>query len=145
VSEPRTPISTAEALAALAAMDPDRPAVTHGDRTVIRSELEARTNQLARAYIELGVTPDSSVTIGLPNGIEFVEATIAVWKARATPQPVSARLPTIERGAIIELADPSLVVESTRSGHMAGRRSQRDSNPVRRSRMPLFNRSSSRP
>jgi bile acid-coenzyme A ligase len=103
-------VSIAEALAALAVADPDRPAVTCGERTVTRAELEARTNRLARAYLELGVVPDSFVTIGLPNGIEFIEATIAVWKAGATPQPVSDRLPTAERRAIIDLADPSLVV-----------------------------------
>lgn len=103
-------MSIAEALAALVAEDPDRPAVICGQRGVTRGELEARTNRLARAYLDLGVTPDSFVTIGLPNGIEFIEATIAVWKAGATPQPVSDRLPTTERRAIIDLADPSLVV-----------------------------------
>ncbi|CAN5569036.1 AMP-binding protein [soil metagenome] len=103
-------LSIGEGLAALAAADPDRPAVIFGDRMITRAQLEARTNRLAREYIALGVTPDSLVTIGLPNGIEFVEATIATWKAGATPQPVSDRLPTRERTTIIELADPSLVV-----------------------------------
>jgi bile acid-coenzyme A ligase len=110
MSESEEAVSIAEALAALAAEDPHRPAVTCGERTVTRAELEARTNRLARAYLDLGVGPDSFVTIGLPNGIEFIEATIAVWKAGATPQPVSDRLPTAERRAIIDLADPSLVV-----------------------------------
>jgi bile acid-coenzyme A ligase len=102
--------SLGEAFAQLAAADPDRPAVTHEGRTLSRDEMERRTNRLARAYQALGVTPDSFVTIGLPNGIEFIEATIAAWKAGATPQPISARLPAREREAIIELADPSLVV-----------------------------------
>jgi bile acid-coenzyme A ligase len=104
------PRSLGEELAGLAVADPDRPAVTFGDVTLSRAELEARTNRLARAYQALGVTPDSFVTIGLPNGIEFVEATIATWKVGATPQPISHRLPPVERQAIIELADPSLLV-----------------------------------
>ena len=104
------PTSLGEELAALAAADPTRPAVTFGDITLTRAELEVRTNRLARAYEALGVTPDSFVTIGLPNGIEFVEATIATWKVGATPQPISDRLPRAELEAIIELADPSLVV-----------------------------------
>ena len=87
------PASLGEELAGLAVADPDRPAVTFGDVTLSRAELEARTNRLARAYQALGVTPDSFVTIGLPNGIEFVEATIATWKVGATPQPISHRLP----------------------------------------------------
>ncbi len=105
-----TELSIGEGLAALAAADPDRPAIIFGDRVVTRAELESRTNRLARAYEALGATRDSLVTIGLPNGIEFVEATIATWKAGATPQPVSDRLPRREREAIIELADPSLVI-----------------------------------
>jgi acyl-CoA synthetase (AMP-forming)/AMP-acid ligase II len=55
----------------LAQADPDRAAVTCEGVTVSRGELEARTNRLARAYRELGVVPDSFVTIGLPNGIAF--------------------------------------------------------------------------
>ena len=80
-------------LAEQAAADPDRPALTDATRTVTRAELDARTNRLARAYAELGVVQDSFVTIGLPNGIEWFEAAIAVWKLGATPAPVSAKLP----------------------------------------------------
>ena len=105
---PGTPLGVA--LRALADADPDRPALTHDARTVTRRELERRTNRLARAYAALGVRPDSFVTIGLPNGIEFFEAVIAAWKVGATPQPVSDKLPRAEREAIIALADPCLVV-----------------------------------
>ena len=94
----------------LAQADPDRPAITCADDTISRGELEARTNRLARAYGTLGVTRDSFITIGLPNGIGFFEATIAAWKLGATPQPISSRLPAAERRAIIDLANPSLVV-----------------------------------
>jgi bile acid-coenzyme A ligase len=100
----------AEHFAALAAADPDAPAITCAGSSVTRRQLEQRTNRLARAYQQLGVTPESFVTIGLPNTIEFLEAAIAAWKCGATPQPVSYRLPARERRAIIELAEPSLVV-----------------------------------
>ncbi len=56
------------------------------------------------------MVPDSFVTIGLPNGIEMIEAAVATWKAGATPQPISHQMPAVERQAIIELADPSLLV-----------------------------------
>ncbi|HZJ25916.1 MAG TPA: AMP-binding protein [Acidimicrobiia bacterium] len=97
-------------LAAAAEADPERPVITCAGRTVTRRELDVRTNRLARAYEQLGVTPDSFVTIGLPNGIEWFESAIATWKLGATPQPVSGRLPRAELDAITELADPSLVV-----------------------------------
>ncbi len=85
---------------------PRFPALTCGDVTISRAELEARTNRLARAYRALGVKPDSLVTIGLPNGIGFFEAAIAAWKLGATPQPISSRLPAAERRAIVDLAEP---------------------------------------
>lgn len=101
-------IGTAIRLAAEA--DPDRPALTHEDRTLTRRELDLRTSRLARAYESLGVKQDSLVTIALPNGIEFFESAMACWKLGATPQPVSAKLPAAELEAIIELADPPVVV-----------------------------------
>jgi bile acid-coenzyme A ligase len=94
----------------LAERAPDRAAITHEGRTVTRGELERRTNRLARAYAALGVGQDHFVTIGLPNGIEFLEAVVATWKLGATPQPINARLPRLEREAIIALANPALVV-----------------------------------
>jgi bile acid-coenzyme A ligase len=94
----------------LAQAAPTRPAVTCDEVTISRAELETRTNRLARVYRALGVTADSLVTIGLPNGIGFFEATIAAWKLGATPQPISSRLPAAERRAIVDLADPALVV-----------------------------------
>src|SRR5262249_33249156 len=94
----------------LAHAHPARPAITCEGETVSRAELEARTNRLARAYRQLGVTPDSFVTIGLANSIAFYGATVAAWKLGATPQPISSRLPPAERRAIIDLANPSLIV-----------------------------------
>ena len=53
---------------------------------------------------------DDFVTVVLQNGIEFFEAAFAVWKLGATPQPVSAKIPKAELEAILDLANPSLVV-----------------------------------
>lgn len=103
-------MSMARAIGWLADQAPDRPAITHEDRTISRRELDLASNRLARAYAELGVGQDDLVTIALPNGIEHYLAAIACWKLGATPQPVSARLPFVEREAIVELARPKLVV-----------------------------------
>lgn len=104
------PISLSRILAHWADVDPDAPAVTHEGRTLTFAELEASSNRLARAYEALGVKENDFVTIALPNGIEFFEATFATWKLGATPQPVSAKLPAFERDQIVELGQPSLVV-----------------------------------
>lgn len=104
------PVSFGDAVAALAAAEPDRPMITCGDRMVTRREFHERTNRLARAYAELGVGLGSYVTIALPNSIEFMESAFAAWKLGATPQPVSSRLPGRELAAILDLVKPSLVV-----------------------------------
>jgi bile acid-coenzyme A ligase len=106
VSEP----SFAARLGHWATQRPDHPAVTFGDRTVTHAELHRWSNRLARHLADLGVGTGDFVTIAEPNSIEFLAATIACWKLGATPQPVSSRLPDRELEAIIELADPAVVV-----------------------------------
>jgi bile acid-coenzyme A ligase len=89
---------------------PDRIAVIHENERITRVELERRSNRLARAYAELGVGPGALVTLALPNGIELLVATLAVWKLGGCPQPISARLPEKERRVIVYLAKPALIV-----------------------------------
>lgn len=106
----------------LAEQDPDKPIITYEGRTVSRLEFSRSTNRLARAYEKLGVGQDDFVTIVLPNGIDFFETAFAIWKLGATPQPVSYRIPKAELCAIIELANPSLIV-GIPDGMVEGRQS----------------------
>ncbi len=103
-------MSHGRAMTWLADQAPDRVAVVHGTEQATRAALERRSNRLARAYAERGVGRGALVTIALPNGIEFLAATLAVWKLGGSPQPVSARLPEAERRAIVTLAKPALIV-----------------------------------
>lgn len=97
-------------LARWAVEEPDAPLVTYNDRHWTVAEFNRWTNRLARIYVDLGVKRNDMVTIALPNGAEFLAATFAIWKAGGIPQPVSARLPKLERDAIINLAQSTLVV-----------------------------------
>jgi bile acid-coenzyme A ligase len=90
--------------------DPEAVALVHGEAGATRGELERRSNRRARAYASLGVGEGDRVTLALPNGIEFFEACLATWKLGATPNPISSRLPELERRALVELAEPALVV-----------------------------------
>ena len=105
-----TPVSFAQRIVDLAAADPDRIAITCGTDRVTRSELNARSNRLARDLLAAGVGIGSMVTIALPNSIDWFVAFIACWKIGATPQPVSSRLPGRELEQIVELADPPVVI-----------------------------------
>jgi bile acid-coenzyme A ligase len=90
--------------------DPDRPALTSGEVTLTRAEFVDRVARLAALFEGLGVRQGSMVTICLPNSIGLVESMFAAWALGAVPQPISDRLPPLERSAIVDLANPSLVV-----------------------------------
>ncbi len=103
-------VSYPRALAIHAARDPERVAVVHEGCALSRADLERRSNRLARACAARGVGEGDRVTIALENGIRFLETALAVWKLGAVPNPVSSQLPERERAALVELADPALVV-----------------------------------
>jgi bile acid-coenzyme A ligase len=103
-------ISFSRRLTALAAADPGAPAITCGERSLTRAELESAANRLARDLGAGGVGLGDMVTIALPNSTDWYVAVAACWKVGAIPQPVSARLPERELTAIIELADPAAVI-----------------------------------
>lgn len=103
-------MSIGRAFAHLADEAPDAVAVRCGDEVLTRRELDLRSNRVARAWSDR-VGHDDLVTISLPNGVDFVVACAATWKLGATPQPLSPRIGPGERGAILELARPALVVD----------------------------------
>lgn len=89
---------------------PDRPAIVCEGETATRAQLERAAERRARAWRALGVGVGDSVAIALPNGIAFFECVFAAWKLGAVPIPLSHRLPEAEQRAIVELAEPKLIV-----------------------------------
>jgi len=103
-------ISYGAKLKQLATVIAEMPAVSCQGVTLTYGELHRGTNSLARGLALKGVTRGALVTVALPNGLDFVQACWAIWKLGATPQPISVRLPAPELKAIIELANPALVI-----------------------------------
>lgn len=103
-------MSHGSAMSWLAAQAPQRLAVVCESERASRSQLDRRANRLARAYAARGVGKGDLATLALPNGIEFLAACLALWKLGAVPQPISSRLPTAERRALVALAKPALVI-----------------------------------
>ena len=90
--------------------------------TLTRAEFLERVERLAGLFAARGVTEGSTVTICLPNSTGLVESLFAAWALGAVPQPISHRLPPLERAAIVDLANPTLVVgvpESEAAGRPA--------------------------
>jgi bile acid-coenzyme A ligase len=90
--------------------NPDLPAVTLNGVTTSYAELEARSNRKARQLAALGVGEGDIVTIAVPKGLEYYETVFAIWKLGATPNNVSPNLPAHELKAIVDLANPRLVI-----------------------------------
>jgi bile acid-coenzyme A ligase len=109
-----TPLGVA--LTRLAAADPETPALTCGPTTLSRRELNERANRLAWELRDHGVRVGDRVAIVLPNGVEFVVALLATWKAGGTPVPVSDHMPAAEREPVLELARPTIVIAETGPG-----------------------------
>ncbi|OUE20729.1 Bile acid-coenzyme A ligase [Clavibacter michiganensis] len=110
--------SISRIISGLADADPDRVVVRDDAGTLTARELDRASNRLARAYLSMGVGQDDRVAIALPNTREMVVVCAAVWKAGATPQPMSTGLSAEERAHVEDLARPALVVGavSTRKG-----------------------------
>jgi len=89
---------------------PDQPALTVDHETITFRELETRSQLLAHTLLGMGVEVGDVVCVALSNSIAFVETAFAVLKVGATLLPLSSQLPHAERQAIIELANPRVVV-----------------------------------
>ena len=85
-------------------------ALTYPDGTLSWAQLEARSNQRARQLRSLGVKQDDLVAVMLPNGWEFHEAVVGVWKAGATPCILPSALPGREAADVLALAQPAAVI-----------------------------------
>lgn len=115
-SRASTLIPIGELLAFRARQDWELPAVTLADVTITYADLDARSNRRARQLAAMGVVEGDVVTIALPNGFEFYETVFATWKLAATPNLVSSKLPMAELQAIVELAQPKLVIGAEHLG-----------------------------
>lgn len=92
--------------------DPARAAVIHGEQRLTFAELDAQARELSGWLRSRGVTPDNLVAYALPNGPQFLALTFAIYKAGATPAPLSPRLPTAERDTILATMQPGLFVDA---------------------------------
>ena len=77
--------------ATAAALPADRPAFIHGDRTISWAEMDSRTNNLARAFLDRGLKPGDRVAFYHRNGTEYGELLVACFKARLTHVNVNYR------------------------------------------------------
>jgi bile acid-coenzyme A ligase len=116
-------ISFGARLSQIAAEKPDAAAITDATHTITWGELDRRTNAIARGLAKAGVKPGDVVSIALPNTSAFLEAAFGLWKAGATPQMLSWRLPRHEADAVMDLAETPILISD---GSVEGSRPRYD-------------------
>ena len=103
-------LSLGSALSWQADRAPDRPALTLGEHTYTRGELDRAANRLARALAQRGVGIDDRVAVVLPTGPAHQITCFAAWKLGATVIPLPPKIADEELQHLAEEADPKLVV-----------------------------------
>ncbi|MFD3743697.1 non-ribosomal peptide synthase/polyketide synthase [Nocardia sp. NPDC058633] len=73
--------------------DPDREAVTDGERTLTYRELDRASSRLARVLVDSGIGPDDVIAVGIPRSVESVLAVWAIAKSGAAWLPVDPSYP----------------------------------------------------
>ena len=84
---------------------PDREAMVYGNTRLTYKQFNARINQLAHAFMDLGIKKGSKVAILSFNCNQFMEAYYAVGKIGAVAAPLNFRLHPEELTYIVDHAD----------------------------------------
>lgn len=97
-------------LAERATRDPAEPLVVDAAGIMTAAELDASATAFAHELIARGVRLDDTVAVSMPNGRDFVTACFGIWRAGATPQPLSTDLTPPERAELEQIAPPVAAV-----------------------------------
>lgn len=93
-----------------AAFPADRLALVHGALRWTWGDLDRRSGQWCRWLIDRGVEPDDLVAFSLANGPEFIALAFGIYRAGATPAPLSGKVTEHERRAVLSVMQPRLYV-----------------------------------
>lgn len=93
-----------------AAFPPDRLALVHGRERWTFGDLDRRSRAWAAWLAARGVKDDDLVAFACANGPEFIALAFGIYRAGATPAPLSGKLTDFERDAIVAVMKPRLFV-----------------------------------
>lgn len=106
-------VSPGKQLEYIASVKPDSTAIISiskdGELSSISwQRLHNSSNRLAHMLREHGITRSSTVLVSLPNGIEHIVATYAIWKLGACYLPISNKTSASELAEICRMASPDI-------------------------------------
>ena len=95
---------------AVAAAQPDRPAVIQGDRVITWGQFDARSDALAAHFIAKGLGHQAKVAGFLYNGPEYLESYFAAFKGGYAPVNTNYRYGPEELVYLFDNADAEAIV-----------------------------------
>jgi bile acid-coenzyme A ligase len=93
-----------------ATFPPGRLAIVHGAARWTWGELDRRSAQWCAWLVDRGVVADDLVAFARSNGPEFIALAFGIYRAGATPAPISGKITAHERIAILDVMMPRLFV-----------------------------------
>ncbi|NMO90448.1 non-ribosomal peptide synthetase [Actinomycetospora sp. TBRC 11914] len=93
-----------------AALDPAKPAVRDGERTVTWAELEEGSGRLARALVARGAGPGAVVGVALPRTVDLVVALTAVLRSGSAYLALDLDYPADRLALMVREAEPVVVI-----------------------------------
>ena len=90
----------------------DALALVHGDERWTWGELDRRSAAWATWLAARGVVANDLVAFAYPNGPQFIALSFGIYRAGATPAPISGKLPEFELAAILATMRPRLFVHT---------------------------------
>ncbi|MEU8759663.1 amino acid adenylation domain-containing protein [Streptomyces sp. NPDC048659] len=109
-ARPVAPATLPALIGERAAVDPERPALVHGELVLTYGELTRRAHRLARELLAEGAGPETLVALALPRTADMVVALLAVLTAGAAYVPVDVRYPADRVARMLGDARPRLAV-----------------------------------
>ncbi|MCY1045092.1 myxochelin non-ribosomal peptide synthetase MxcG [Corallococcus sp. bb12-1] len=103
-----------ELLKVQAEVRPDAIALEHGRWRMTYRELVVASQALALRLWESGVTPDTAVAVKVPRGTDAIVASLGILFAGAGYLPIDPTGPATRNAAILEDAQPSVMLVSER-------------------------------
>ncbi len=97
-------------------VDPEFPALREDDRTVSSEEFQEITDQLAKAFISLGVKKGDRIVSILPCSIDYIFTLIAAGKIDAILVPMDVKFRIADLKRFLSHAKPKVIVSLSRAG-----------------------------
>ena len=96
--------------------DPEFPSIRFGKRTITVKELNEKTDQLAKAFLDMGVKKGDRVVTVLPTIPEFIFTLIAASKIGAITVPMDVNYKRADFQRLIPHSEPKVVITVKKFG-----------------------------